>query len=396
MVRKSTKSIIRKSLEKLAIGAVLLHASTQVAYWANDAYHAVRPSEVRASFKNEFGVPLRGWSADIEERRDVIDSIRGVLRIEQSEGPLHITAVRIESDKYLKKSLFEQIAGTFGTGYSGCFFRPTGGIILKPSANPETVHHEIKHAKAYALLRTRPEFHVRWRSLTESIAGKDGYDSLAWRICARTKGLQYLLRPQVRIREIPPSLVWAEGYEIDGFVSDYARTNIHEDIAELGEQAEWLKLSLRYPDIGRQSPAITDKFSLAEEYGLIPPGFSKFKEIQDIYFCMFDGPRGQLLRANAVEFLTASEEFLALYPKTRYEGELLAAQGMVLQQLASGDNERQMLESAVARFETALHLPDHDNNLLAIVDRLAVCHKALGNQEKASEYLNVYRMCVSR
>jgi len=387
---KKPKGKIRRALEKIVAGAVLLHAGTQLSYLANDLYHSARPSAVRVAFEQEFGIPLKGWASDIENKPQQITAITEALREEKTEGDLHINTIRVESPNYLKKSIDEQFYQIFTFGYSGLCIPGSGNAEIKINARDagdiqRTVHHEAKHAKAFAVMRAHPEFLERWDALS-----RDGEGNSLYHVPNR------LYHPPFR-----PIFSWLPGlhnivqddrsqspthYENLGFVSPYAMTDIDEDIAETGASAEGFVLDCLPSSRAPISDTLRKKYRLAEEYGLVPQEYNSMLNLQDLARAAWGSD--QVTDATIVDsFIRSSQAFLEEHPGSRWEQDVLGTRGTLIYNLPKTVEFGQFRLIAIVDFETLLRSkPGCDYLLLEALERL---HTSTGNSDAASMYTGV-------
>ncbi|MBI4440617.1 hypothetical protein HY639_00470 [Candidatus Woesearchaeota archaeon] len=336
---------LKRAASLLCRGILVFHLGTQLCYTAQTVYSEQYPSPRRAAFRQEFGFSLRGYEE--VDNRDLGD-IAAVLHKEHLEKPFTLTSLRIRSPSYLRQSLDQQLDGLISVGNAGYYFM--GHVVLDASAGAGTVHHEVKHAKAEAVMDAHPEFRQQWLDLAKDNQGNSFYLSAWDAFCSRYKGLHLLIKE--------PDPVVSERL---GFVTNYARTNVDEDIAELCEEAECRPrhfISLRHNE------RIAAKIKLAETYGLLPKEFSAYVALLD---------------ARSEDFLEHSAQFLVQCPKSVYELDVHRQRGDLLEALS--------LEAAALEYESGLQARYKDpwqyRLLLCDLQRI---HKKLGNTGKERLY----------
>jgi len=318
--KKGFRRILNWAGNVLAVTA-LAHGATQLGFWANDLYHAAFPSKQRAAFKEEFGFPLRGWNADLTREYNKVSNISETVAEEMHSLPFDLASIRIRSDNYLKMPFIDQLGQIITRGNSGYY--GLNRIVLDEGSSYATTHHEIKHAKTFEIARKHPEFLDRWRALSLDENGESLYLNLVEQGCSRFRGLG---------KFVDEEKLDYKNNEALGFVSNYARTNVYEDIAEVGEEAEmgysnlvdWLA-----PDDSERNEKLAAKFTLAEEYGIIPKGFME-KVLLDKAIRGIWGRHGMHHSARARKYLDSSEAFLEKYPDSVYECEVRANRSNIL------------------------------------------------------------------
>ena len=325
------KSSLLKWAGRLTLACWLLHGATQLNYWRNDLVNAYYPNQIRREFKQQFGFSLRGWKADIEENNNFVSNVASAVRKEQLEKYFDLSCLRVESDNYFKKNLFSQIESLTSRPYAG-FYMPEGvgtKIGLNGFSHTSIVHHEVKHRKADKYCDA--EFYKKW----EEIA-KDGKGNSVYMGRGRT-GLSRI----ILIGELFAKSKFEKDFEKQGFVSDYARTNVHEDIAETCTAAETSPERFVYwfygfnPQFEKTPPnqRIIAKVRLAVEKGLIPREFEDFVRLKDFerkassYFYSVSLNPDRTWLDN---YLVESSRFLERHPDSAYECQIRSTRAWVL------------------------------------------------------------------
>src|SRR3989344_9144141 len=302
MVKRLKKALhkIGKFMKIVSIPVILFHSTTQFVYWGNDIINGLNPSEKRVEFKKEFGFPIRGLENDIEEKPVDISDIGIVFYCEQVEKPFDIGSIRIRSDNYLKKSIVQQIDDAI---FSNLCYYTYYGIVIDDLILKSTISHEIKHAKTFDIIKNNPDFIKNWKELSNDGSGNSLYLNNKEQLQVYM-GLEYLV-DEDRIKE-------EENRNI-GFVTNYARTNVYEDIAELGELAE-TNVTKFIEWFGYQyepkNEKIIAKVKLAQENGIIPKEFSEYVHLESILDDADVGDESNWNGKKAEEFFDLSEEFL--------------------------------------------------------------------------------------
>jgi hypothetical protein len=350
-MKRIRKLINSKWVKRLILATFLFHGITQLNYWRNDFSHNLFPSSQRTAFEKEFGFPIKGWKDEIEGDSKTISSIASVMHKEQFEQPFYIKNLRIKSPNYLEKSIFQQIAYITLKGYNcytpNMWFMPHGDSILLEKGAPSTIiHHEIKHDKSIAAMKDNPEFARAWKELADDKNGNSLYLNPMQQICNRLRGLETIV-------DLP------ENYEELGFVSDYAATNIYEDMAELCELTESCPQAFVdwFHNPEKQNPIIKAKVRLAavhgKPYGLIPEGFEEYITLCHLHHQSFAD------KTKANQFLIRSKKFLDNQSRTVYECELRFRMGTTLGALDYKEPAILQLKKALkADFKDISYYPD--------------------------------------
>ncbi len=326
---------------------ILLHGATNIAYQTNSLYHSINRSEKREKFESQFGFPLLGWNEDVEDEQS-LRIVSKTIELEKITRDFKLESMRIESGNYLKKSFVDQWAEIINMGYEGYYLRDK--IVIK-DITPGTIVHEIKHAKTYDIVEEHPEFLEKWKKLALGENGQILYWTYSEQFFSKIRGL---LRLTEKDEENP-----AENRRL-GFVSDYARKNVYEDIAELGESAEHfpaLFVGWFFGSEEEQSEKIKKKVELLQEYGLIPKEFTDFISLEKKRYDIHND--NGYIDEEANDFINRSEEFIRQNPKSVYIGEILRHRASILEEQAwmeegMSGNGRNLMESATREYKKSL------------------------------------------
>ena len=258
---------IKQILRPFLLSALLFHGGTQTYYWLNHFYHWHMPSSKRIEFERRYGFPILGWSEDIEENEANLSLIAEVLEKERKKRSFDLTSIRIKSNNYLKKPLWDQFAELFLSAYP--VYNLKGRAVVESFNLASILHHEIKHVKINDITESHPEFLKKWKELARGDNGECLYLSYTEQVYVSVKGLESL----------------ADGKKQDfsknrrlGFVSNYARKNVYEDIAELCTLAEinpWEFHGWLFGAKGEENERIKGKVQLAQKYRLIRKDFTE-------------------------------------------------------------------------------------------------------------------------
>jgi hypothetical protein len=363
------------------------HAATQLSYTFNDIKHYLNPSPLRQEFKEEFGFPICGWEADVEEMEgSKISSIGEIIHREMQERPFDLASFRIESKIYCKRNLIEQVVSHLSSGYEGWAIFNRIGLI--GDFDKGTVYHEVKHEKSYEATRANPEILERWRALAVDEEGNSLYDSVRNQVCKRIKFLDQLVDEE-------NERVCSEENEKLGFVSDYARFNVWEDMAEFGRVAE------EHPDdfmpwlYGEEpNQGIIKKTQLAEEIKLVPEGFSDYVKLKGVYYSFwgFQGTISDMEKSN--EFMALSQEFLEQHPGTVYECELRNCRACVFMKTSTCDED---FETAIAEYKRAVRARHKSfTPYFSSLMNMAECYSFVGDAEKSKICRDAYYTGLKR
>lgn len=375
---------IKKGLKYGVLAGLLLHAGSQLSYFANNYYQSINPSANRSKFEEQFGFRLKGWSDDIEGNPKNLSIIGEIVERERKEKDFKLESIRIRDRNYFKKSGLDQ--------FYYMFLKPSDGyyignrITLDEFVQRDTIHHEIKHAKVFDLIADRPEFLEKWKSLAKDENGKSLYLSEIEQICSRVRGLDSLVNRKNKI--------FTENEKL-GFISDYARTNVHEDIAELCESAETHSQYLKkfiLDNSGDKNEVIAKKVALAQEYGLIPVEFTDFLKLDDMFHDSNEW-HGFIDFDKAQPFMKESEVFLKKYPNSVYKSEIKSNRAYALYQGAEALDPRNNIEDAIKEYKEVLTSDYHDlNSYVTALNKLTEIYRWKLNDEETS---NVFKKAVS-
>lgn len=372
---------LRKSLHKfgkclkiVTIPVILFHGATQIVYWGNDIINGLNPSEKRIEFKKEFGFPIRGWEKDIENQPKDISDMGIIFYQEKLEKPFDIGSVRIRSNHYLKKSIVQQIDDAV---FSNLGYYTYYGIVIDDLIFKSTISHEIKHAKTFDIIKKNPEFIEKWKELANDEYGNSLYFNNKEQMQVYM-GLEYLVNED-KIKE--------EENKKLGFVTNYARTNPYEDIAELGELAEMDVTSFiewfgyKYEP---KNEKIIAKVKLAQEYGIIPMEFSEYVMLENV---LYDAVVGNELRWNskkADEFFDLSGKFLEKNKETTYQCELRNKRAWIIQHRF--DDEESVI-AAISEYKLSVKAKYKDPvSYKNSLESLSKCYKILDCDEESKTY----------
>lgn len=230
----SINKTLTKGLKYITIG----HLALATMFSGARGYERLQPNPEQEHLLKNHNVELitnRYLSEQNISMRNILD----VLEHERTEELGKKITLHYYPTSFIQQPYFSQLEQIITTRWSGRANRLTNTISMK-TTNISTLIHEIAHFKGYEALKN-PEFKERWIS----ISGNQHYKSSL--IFAETK-------------------YTAEELEKHGFVSNYARTNIREDIAET---AESVISSTLYDKIPQPSEKIFEKIKLLAEYNII-------------------------------------------------------------------------------------------------------------------------------
>jgi len=348
----------KKGLFWSALALFSFHLATQTYHTARALYYTAYPTEIRRSFAEKFGFPLQGY--DIEETNSAAQ-IAAVLHKEKMEMDFSLDAIYIRSFSYLQKPIHEQFFSMVGTGNGGYCYNKF--VVLQSPVWEGTVHHEIKHAKAYAIWAAHPEFIEKWEALAKGKNGQSLYLSPQEDWCYDYKGLRNFVREQNKKED-----------EKLGFVSSYARRNSDEDIAELCEEAE-LKAPNFIPWLyTAPNQRIQAKTRLAEQYQLIPPYFSAYVFV---------------LSQQKELFMKTSDDFLKRHQKSIYEGSLRKNRGKFLEEKALQLQIKEYADKAMEEYKNGICAPYKNIDVYPeLLENIAECASHWKDERTATLYRN--------
>jgi hypothetical protein len=369
---------IRKWFNWLAGGVLALHLVTQFNSLRND--YVNQNSVQRIVFEEKYGCSLLGWREDIEEHKKggLLSLISKEIYKEKLEGNVKLRSLRISSDNYLKKSIWEQIQ--YLTGNPSGFYLWGNLVISEENGADGTCHHEIKHIKTDIALKKHPDLLKRWAKISTNENGVSTYRGL---FESRNKEYQ-----QTNLEKL-------------GFISKWARENVQEDIAELGTYSELdygQFIELLYgsseiltagtPNKRDKMPLIIKKINLAQETRIIPPEFTEFIGIYGNFVEL--SIQGPLIK-EAQGFSEDVNKFLFAHPTTVYECALRQCSGSLIKQSIRIRNpnpiQKRDLKPAMDQYNLALEskFKDSTSYFLSLVD-LGHCFSMLGESEVKRRY----------
>ena len=396
--KKGLLSRLKLFSKGIARGLMLVHIGTQIHYTADRVLNELNPSQQRIEFRQEFGFPIRGYREDIENPELRLSNIIQVLNRERAERPFNLTSINVSSSNYLKRPAWHQFFDIVSTGFSAYFNPFTDSIVLERT-DCETITHEIKHTKTFEIIKKHPELLEKWRALSCDSNGNSMYLSIVKGICLRFRCLEKLVDDENKSDRENERL---------GFISNYAKTNVYEDIGELCAEASVESTRYQFRDLldessKEYSPRIAAKIRLAEEYGLIPEDFSDFIRLGKEYSeCWYHGGHGGGYigdKDKAKKYLEASERFLRDNPETIYEIAIRSDRGYMLQRSLGYDDtiKKEKLELAIEEYKLGLNAGFKEPfKYLHILRNLAECYSQLRDQEKRALYNDAYEDFIAR
>ena len=359
---------------------LLFHLTTQ----ANYCLQANQESEQRTAFEKEFGFPLQGYREDVEDREENVSRIALAVYRQKLEKDFNLSAIRISSDDYTRKSIvgqLEHILFEGGSAYSGIAPPDLQRLYFNHnSVSYSTVVHELKHTKTEEIHDQHPEFKEKWLAITPDEDGVSAYSSLPLWFISK---LRYIGK-YVTIGNYDP-----KENERLGFTSSYGRFWWYEDVAVVSEEAQNnslgdIKNYIRFLYLEKNEKIIA-KVNLLQEYGLIPAEFTEyigvrkhFKDYEDIQ--KSEENRCWEKESSLDKVLKASAAFLNSYPETTY--------GIILRQMRGNFLEKnKRYAEAILEYKSGLHFAFKDHETYAnILGSLSDCYNHLDNNEESSLY----------
>ena len=376
------KPKIKKIATTISTGILALHLLTQTNHSLNNLYHHFLPDKQRQEFVREFGFPLKGFDSDISGYMGTgLYTIGDVIYKEMLERPFSLSSLSIRSPNYFKESIFDQI-GYIITTDNGGYYDPITGAIVVEDGSPSALHHEIKHRKTFEIDKIHPEFLERWKNLAKRKNGESIYKPGLEQICLRFRLLNKLV-------DNPSNYEENNRY---GFVSDYARTNVYEDIAELCEKVESISIQGGLSELFDYSPKthqnLRPKIQLAQEYGLIPREFEDFM-VLTLKYRNLHGENGYYDKSGAEEFLKNLDAFAKKHPRSVYTADLREAKAGVYQSmLALKDvKDKDGQKKLIGLYKDVLLSPYKDRVAYGVsLTRLKDLYRNLGDINKYEIY----------
>lgn len=348
-------------LKIIGIPLILLHLGTQSYYLARNYHEFFRPSKTSQAFEKRFGFKIY----NLEKSKIGSDKIYNLLLKENLESRLDIKYIEVVNKNYFKKSFFQQLTEFFIDGYVGHY--QGNRIFLIEDANEKLWHHEIKHSKFYKVRKVNPELKKQWIELSLDENGNNSYLKPERSIFSRFKLLGKV------VNKYYPS----EKNLSLGFVSNYARTNFDEDIAELCSKIEVEPL---FFETQLKNEKIMKKIEFAQKQKLIPPEFIDYLNLRKTDYSRLT--KEKLNEKEAVYFLDQSKEFLNKYPSSVYAQQIINFRGKVLEGSITSDNKKEFLEKAVSEYLSGLRGDYKDKIFYCdLLESISRCYKALKNKE---------------
>ena len=295
-------------------GLLLLHLGTSAAFYANNLAIKIAPPALQRKFQQAHGLHISGYRQDVEKLLTA-KGLSEVIEREKAEMPFHVTNIQVSSYNYLRQSFSDQMMTLFLTPYSGLASPSTYEIMMKPDATSANLTHEIKHIKTFQVLTSHPELREKWESLARDSNGDSLYYASNEReeVVSRINLIHVLGEDKNSNHEKNMKL---------GFVTNYARRNFYEDVAELCERVEaYSSCSPETLDsfLNNLNPVIKKKIRLASEYGLLPKEFIAYADIIRLFY------KAENLKTHETEgmkatkiFLDQSNSFIAETPQSIY------------------------------------------------------------------------------
>ncbi len=311
-IKEKTKKLLKRITNIAGAGLLGTYLLTQVDALVSQGYFK-ESSLYRQEFKDQFGFPIYGLKEDVEENPNNLPVISEALRKNQDTRPFHIRSVNIQPKRFLKRTFLQQLLSVMK---GGAYYNPIADSITLKSGGIESkiVNHEIKHSLTEKILRKYPGLKSEWLSLGTDNTGKSMYLSYFGGFLHKISDFEAL----------KTSFTKEEG-GLSGFVSDYAKTNFREDIAELCAEAETSPNSLveLEPNLRDDSP-IVKKLKLAEKYGIVARNFMDYLQLERKYLqCVCPSIQGLDRSDNAdLEFYKGACKFINENPKSRYQSDI--------------------------------------------------------------------------
>jgi hypothetical protein len=335
----------------------------------------------RTAFQNHFGIPLRGAEQDIEKNNSNLADIASVLDEEQRIAPLPIASVDIIGKEYADNVIEKQ----YGRQYIADYDPHTQVLRVGSDATNKMqqksgefaitidnvvqfcVDHEIKHGRTDQALTRDPTIIEKWTKAAQDDNGRTPYYS-SWmpdwfeRVNATTLNRKQLLEL--------------------GIISQYSRTDAHEDIAELCAAAQTNPDD--FAELSRSEyPTLWKKLDLAQSEGLIPREFGAYVDI--------------MRSRNAQELEDRANAFLREHPKSAYARETYKAIGDARGNSAlenakknrAHDGIRAMAVAEIPFYEQGIRASGRSiETLRKMMSTLANDYREIGDNTNAQKYAN--------
>ncbi len=312
---KKRSSDTWKTAKKLFYSALILEATVQIIHTGNEIRQNLFPSEYQQETEEMFGFKILNIPNNLDGH-DLTNMTERIM-IEKQEKDFELDKIRIIPAHYLEQSFLDHLGDIFTTGYDGYYANKVVG--LQHDFDPQTLTHELKHRKTFEVIAEHPEFLEKWKALAVDEDGNSIYKTGFQQAATYIKILNNFAK------EDP--LTTSESIEL-GFMSDYARTNVYEDIAVLCETAEEVRVGLSTDfgsmvrdDSTKGNILIKKKLELAQEYGLLPEEFSEYMVLKEDQRELYLG-RMCIDGSKVPDYIEKIEDFLERYPESTYKADL--------------------------------------------------------------------------
>ncbi|MDD5650397.1 MAG: hypothetical protein PHF86_08295 [Candidatus Nanoarchaeia archaeon] len=367
----------KKILKIATIAGVLVFGRSQINHSLNDLYNYIHPSEIRTDFKKQFGFPIKGWYEDIEGNGKNISKIIQVIETEKQERNFSLNSIRIKTNNKDNQSLWDKLEEKIVNPVG---YYINNQIVLGENAEENVLHHEIKHAKTFDIMEQNPELLTEWKKLSLDQNGNSLYLSNLEQVYTYISGLESLIDERKKVS--------SENVKL-GFIDNYARTNIFEDIAELSELVECKPkelMNLFYGD--NKNETIIKKIKLAQRYGLIPKDYTNYLELQ------------YLISKNKLktkEYFVLTDKFLKENPESIYESQIKLDRADLLLNEIKKKNSKTKIENAIDEYEYILNSRYKDLVVYPVaLQRLESLYQIKGNLEMSNLYRKAYKEYLIR
>jgi hypothetical protein len=315
------KKGIRNTLLIAGGALVLYHGASQVKYAAKHIEDEMNQSQEKVQFEKATGIKITGHMEKISSQ-ELFNIAEAIKRAGVTDKELD--KIVMESENYFDKTFIGQLSSTVFSGYDG-YFNPLTDNILLQKGDYALFIHELMHAKTFAVPKL-PQLLRDWSKISVDEKGESLYKTpwnaafpLAW--------------VYSRLRTSKDS---TNGVDLDklGFVSNYSRRDVIEDIAELCTQITLHPESMW--EYLKADDKVAKKINLVFKYGIISQiqkdymelsaQFKEYADFEDTW--NFKGDYYQIRDSLRNSFLDKSEEFIRKHGNSQYTPDAYVLRGL--------------------------------------------------------------------
>lgn len=298
---------------RVVLAATAFFLATNIAYQTYKSVNELFRSEAEKIIEDKYHMNIM-YTGPMDIRNKYLFNIADVLNKESRISSLNVREIDVLSNNILLMPFYQQMHKILLGGCSGQYNTIFDKIDLF-TGYMDIITHEITHAKEDSLSDKHPEFAAQWLELSNDSSGNSLYNTF-WSYLSR----RLMIINKFNVDTSDYDEMTKKNLDL-GFISNYARTNMSEDIAELCE--EILHNPIRVYN-SRSNEVLMKKVKLAENYGIIPKEFTEYMKIvyedfdskQRYKYVMMSSER----KAHdfAIYSINNLEEFITKHPQSIY------------------------------------------------------------------------------